>query len=171
MFESFRLDADDGPRLVELWEQLRHPRVRESKPLTTAVRRFGLAGERSRAEDQIIDLMIAAEAIFLPGESSESAHKLSLRAAVLLGDETTNARDVATVMKRAYNARSKLAHGSVAPALRLPDGADATLEEYVALVGEYMRRALGVLVAQLAVGGPSPLDQGGWDQLTFDRLS
>lgn len=171
MFESFRLDADDGPRLGQLWAELRDSRVRASKPLTTAVRRFGLAGERSRAQDQIIDLMIAAEAVFLPGESSESAHKLSLRAAVLLGDDTTDARHVATVMKRAYNARSKLAHGGEAPVLRLPDGSSATLEEYVALADDYMRRTLRLLVAQVAAGTPSPFDKGGWDRITFDRLS
>src|SRR5829696_1954580 len=40
-----------------------------------------------RPEDQIIDLMIAAEAVFLPGEQGESAHKLSLRAGLLLHRE------------------------------------------------------------------------------------
>jgi hypothetical protein len=46
------------------------------------------AGERSRPEDQIIDLTIASEAVFLAGEQQESAKKLALRSAVFLRDDS-----------------------------------------------------------------------------------
>jgi hypothetical protein len=39
----------------------------------TALRRFGFAAERSRPEDRIIDLMIAAEALFLRGGEQRRA--------------------------------------------------------------------------------------------------
>jgi hypothetical protein len=59
--------------LIELWRCLASPRVVKRKPLTTALRRLTFAGERSRPEDQIIDLMIASEAVFLAGDQQESA--------------------------------------------------------------------------------------------------
>jgi hypothetical protein len=42
-------------------------------------------------------------------------------------------------MKRAYNARSRVAHGGRVPTLTFANGEPATLEEYVALVASYMR--------------------------------
>src|SRR4051812_37531538 len=143
-------------------------RVQKSKPLATALRRFGFAGERARAEDQIIDLMIAAEAVFLPGEQGESAHKLSLRAGLLLANKDESAQDIATIMKRAYDARSKLAHGATLKALKLPGDTPATLVEYVAIVSGYMRTALRTLIETAAGGKASPLDD--WDAFTFGRL-
>jgi hypothetical protein len=170
VFESYRLNTSDSAALIALWSQMRSPRVRPSGPLDTAIRRFGFAGERARTEDQIIDLMIAAEALFLPGEDrGESAHKLSLRAGLLLGDGEHSAQDVATLMRRAYDARSRLAHGARLKPLKLPDGSPATLPEYVEIVGDYMRQALRQLIEAAAESRPSPVDD--WDSFTFDRLS
>jgi hypothetical protein len=61
-FESYRLSASDATDLVELWRRLRSRAVTDQRFLTTALRRFAFAGERTRAEDRILDLMIAAEA-------------------------------------------------------------------------------------------------------------
>jgi hypothetical protein len=170
LFESYRLEALDGLALIALWSQMRNRRVQRSGPLDTAIRRFGFAGERTRAEDQIIDLMIAAEALFLPGEDrGESAHKLSLRAGLLLNDANRPARYIATVMRRAYDARSKLAHGAKLKPLKLPDDTPATLAEYVEIVSGYMRDALRQLIEAKATHTPSPVDD--WDAFTYQRLS
>jgi len=168
MFEQYRLDAADHQRVSSLWNEIRGEKVGAYKALTTAIRRFGLAGERSRAEDQIIDLMIAAEAIFLPRESTESAHKLSLRAGLFLQTRDESAREIAFVMKRAYNARSKLAHGGEIPALRWRDGTDATLAEYVERVSQHLRDALCRLIRATAAGDPVPSKD--WDDFTFASL-
>jgi hypothetical protein len=139
------------------------------------VRRFGFAGERSRAEDQIIDLMVGAEAIFLPGEDSESAHKLSLRAALLIAPAVQSSgsqwqeRYIAMLMKRAYNARSRLAHGGVVDDVKMPDGTMVPLAAYVATVADYIRVALSQLIACVAVGGTCPLDD--WDAFTYARFT
>jgi hypothetical protein len=88
---------------------------------------------------------------------------------LLLADKDQSARHVATIMKRAYDARSKLAHGATLKPLKLPDGTPATLAEYVEIVGGYMRTALRMLIEAAAEGEPSPLDD--WDAFTFGRLS
>ena len=118
-------------------------------------------------------LIIAAEAIFLePSERDELAYRLSLRAALLLEDATRPACDVATIMRLAYNARSAVAHGGSAPRMKWPDGSEATLDEYVSVVSDYMRDALKGLIASVAAGERSPLDGDyGWYRFTFDRFS
>jgi Apea-like HEPN len=108
---TYDLPSSEGSAFIELWQSLASPRVTKRKPLTTALRRLTFAGERSRPEDQIIDLMIAAEAVFLAGEMTESANKLALRSAVFLRNDSRSVREVFRHMKRGYNARSRLAHG------------------------------------------------------------
>lgn len=167
---GYQLADADGPALASLWTQMDNPRVKQCLPLTTAIRRFGFAGERVRPEDQIIDLMIAAEALFLPGDQGESRHKLSLRAAILLEDTDHAARDIATEMRRAYDARSKLAHGGSIDALKLkrPTGEPATLPDYVGIAGDHLRNALRRVIRAVAETGCSPMDD--WDGFVFDRL-
>ena len=55
LIESYRLDAGEAAGLSELWAELRNDRVTGRKQLATAMRRFGIAGETWRAEDQMID--------------------------------------------------------------------------------------------------------------------
>jgi hypothetical protein len=51
--------------LEALWLALQSKGVAKTKYLEVAVRRFSYKGERTRPEDQAVDLVIAAEALFL----------------------------------------------------------------------------------------------------------
>lgn len=80
-----------------------------------AIRRFADAQRRAAFEDRIIDLSIAAEALFLTQTGSELSFRLQTRAAVWLGKDKTERRDVAARFKRLYDARSKIVHGDTPP--------------------------------------------------------
>ncbi len=68
---------------------------------------------RRDAEDQIVDLVIVAEALFLSGgDKQELRHRASLRAAKLLSRDGFNPHDVNRTMKEAYDVRSKIVHGT-----------------------------------------------------------
>jgi hypothetical protein len=164
----YELSSGDGPLLRAVSKSARSEGARRSRPLQTALRRFGFAGERIRAEDQLIDLVIAAEAIFLAGEQQESAHKLALRAALLLGGSAGTPAEVFRTMKRAYNARSKVAHGGEVPDLKFANGDPATLDDYVLLVEGYLRQTLKALIDQAAKGEPLPMRS--WDDVMLARL-
>jgi hypothetical protein len=164
---DFELRADDAPPLQALWDSLQSSGTRNRTQLQTALRRFGFAAERSRPEDRIIDLMIAAEALFLPDEQTESAHKLALRGAAFLADSGNDPHEVFRHLKRAYGARSKLAHGGEAPKLKFADGTEATLAEYSQLVAGYLREVLRQFVAAAAKGNSAV---GDWDELVLARL-
>jgi Apea-like HEPN len=165
--EGYRLTVSDEAPFPDLWRALGSRRVTGHKPLATALRRFSLAGGRSSPEDQIIDLMIAAEALFLPGEAQESAHKLSLRSAALLSDVEPLC-DVFRHMKRAYNARSKLAHGGETGPMKWADGSPATLADYVERVSRYMRLAVQRLARSAA--NREALATSDWDIFVLKRL-
>jgi hypothetical protein len=77
-----------------------------------AARRFAYAAERTRAEDRIIDLMIASEAIFLEKQDAELKFRLALRAACFLYPEYPSRSATLSFFKNAYDLRSKIAHGS-----------------------------------------------------------
>jgi hypothetical protein len=166
---TYELSADDAAPVRALWDASHSDRALGSRPLQTALRRFGFAGERTRAEDQLIDLVIAAEAVFLTDEKQESAHKLAERSALFLGGLVGTTEAVFRTMKRAYNARSTVAHGGAVGELAFADGGPATLDEYVTLVGAYMRATLKKLLDIAAAGDPLPMKR--WDELTLARLS
>jgi hypothetical protein len=85
------LHASDVPTLQQLWTQLAMPQVQHAKALGIALRRLRDAPLRLGLEDTLIDLIIAAEALFLTdagkGEDrGELSYRLALRAALFIDD-------------------------------------------------------------------------------------
>ena len=154
---DYELSASEAPALKTLWTSVRSVRARRIQP---ALRRFGFAGDRIRSEDKLIDLVIAGEAIFLAGETQESAYKLALRSAVMLGGIEGNPSEIFRNMKRAYHARSKIAHGAAPPSLKFADGQPASLDDYVELVARYMRATLKILLEAAAKNEALPMEKG-----------
>lgn len=64
-FVTYSFGERDAQLLKSLWDKLELPMVR--KELGVVVRRFGDSCVRHRDEDKLIDLMIAAESLFLRG--------------------------------------------------------------------------------------------------------
>lgn len=77
-----------------------------------ALRRFRYASERERDEDRLVDLLIAAESLFLPDEGKELSYRLRQRVALLLGTTFKNRLEISDDIKMAYDSRSKVVHGS-----------------------------------------------------------
>ena len=167
--ERYRLEHTETDELVALWRDVGNPRVQSKRFLTTAIRRFGFAGERPRPEDRILDLMIAAEALFTPGTQTEVSHKVALHAAAFVSREDATVADVFKTMKQAYNARSAIAHGGEPEIGQLATGEDGTLDRLVALVAEHMREALKGMIT-LAVSGNAIADQAAWNALVLNKL-
>jgi hypothetical protein len=108
-FVTYQFGERDAQLLKLLWDKLESPMVREE--LGVAVRRFADSCVRHRHEDKLIDLMIAAESLFLRGtKEGEKSFRLALRAAQFLGEGAAS-REVYKRMRRAYECRSVLVHG------------------------------------------------------------
>ncbi|HEY3116702.1 MAG TPA: hypothetical protein VGK54_08175 [Chloroflexota bacterium] len=105
--EPYRLTAAQVPEFVRLWQWL----DRVGGPVDLAARRFSEARYRFRLEDQLVDLVIAAEALFGAGETQEVSYKVRLRAAAFLGTDAITRRRIFAEFKSAYDMRSAIAHG------------------------------------------------------------
>jgi hypothetical protein len=85
----------------------------EDSSLRIALRRFEFAYSRPQLEDQLIDIWIALEALFLDrGERSETTDKISRRMGRLLGSNAEDRSAIRRKAKELYNTRSRLVHGA-----------------------------------------------------------
>lgn len=108
-FITYSFGERDAQLLKLLWEKLDSPMVKEE--LDVAIRRFGDSCVRHRNEDKLIDLMIAAESLFLRGtKEGEKSFRLALRAGQFLA-EGHAAKEIYDRMRLAYHYRSVLVHG------------------------------------------------------------
>lgn len=105
----YELRNEEIPRLLKLYNQILQNPIDDNHPLALAIRRFNYAYERKRAEDKLIDLMIAFEALLLP-ENDELKLRLSLRVANLLRDIAERSQ-VFNEIRQAYRLRSDIVHG------------------------------------------------------------
>ena len=97
----------------------------------------------------------------------ELTFRLSVRAGFFLGADTKNRKDISEHMRRAYDVRSKIVHGS--SKLPLPQdtsGRQLTLSEFVAITERYVRSALHkfILLASEANASTELVD---WEDLVF----
>jgi PIN like domain/Apea-like HEPN len=118
---SRHIEVDDQwvSELREVWKLVsQRGLLIRNKGLALALRRLSYQAQRERAEDELLDVMIAAEALYLAelGRASERGDlrfRVALRAAVWADDPPLGMtkREVLKLMKSAYDARSAVAHG------------------------------------------------------------
>lgn len=83
-----------------------------SKRLATALGWLFESRCEPRLSAAIVKTAIAMESLLILTESESLARSLSERMAFLLSEDATERRRVATVVKRSYDARSRVVHGS-----------------------------------------------------------
>jgi len=106
--QSYTLSEADLPDLEQILTAIKSGRI--PVRLQTAVDRVNFAAERDRAEDQILDLLIAMEAIF--GDSQGAiGYKIGLRCAVFAENDYEERNRISKLINDAYSRRSALVHG------------------------------------------------------------
>jgi hypothetical protein len=146
-FRRIHLDEQASSEIVEIWRQLRQPGfLQKQKALALALRRLGYQAHRERVEDEMVDIMVAAEALYLsdlgPGELG---FRLALRASALSDPEKLDMtrRNVFDLMKSAYDVRSKIVHGNTPRPRDLKvKGAPVPLADFVQATEEVVRQGL-----------------------------
>lgn len=104
-------------QLRRTWSLLTDEKWTENRALMLAVRRLSRQGSRESDDDKILDILIAAEALYLTDlggtkDRGELSYRLSHRAGLWADPERTGrSREVSRVMRLAYNVRSIIAHG------------------------------------------------------------
>lgn len=156
---QYALLKSDEANLRELWAKLTSDLVTRRKALMLALRRFSLADDRLLLDDKMLDLMIAAEALFLTDSGPEEdrgelSYRLSLRAGFLLGDDGQSRRESFQHMRRAYRVRSKIAHGGEVTTVKLGDGSEVDLAEFVKSTHRVIREAIIAVIDRVQPDGP-----------------
>lgn len=143
---------------------LQSDRVKDRKFLGLAMRRLGYAHERHRSEDKLLDLLIAAEALFLSGSMGELQYRLAQRAGFFLADDPATRRKIYRHMLDAYKVRSKVVHGEEARPPKREDGTEIDFEEFVETTKVYLRITLRKMM-DLALLSESRDELVDWDTL------
>jgi hypothetical protein len=110
-----RLELSEGEvtQLLELWCLLEE----RAERFGFSIHRFNLAFDRGLIADKIVDLVIAAEALFLADQRdrSELRFRFALRAAKFIKQSGCTELEVFRIMRKAYDARSAIVHGGASP--------------------------------------------------------
>ena len=106
---GYSLNTEDQPSLEGFWASRRSSLV--GRPLAYAIDSFSSACSHGSTERALVDLTIAAEAIFLTEVADEAKYRLSLRAAYLIADEPDKRRYFFNHFKEVYDVRSWIVHG------------------------------------------------------------
>lgn len=167
--ERYQLADHDELALTELYRELQA--ARSNPIIEAATRRFGYAADRPLAEDEIVDLVIAAESLFLgeigpPSDRGELSYRLATRAACFADEGTEGRRRVVKFMRIAYRARSGVVHSGALTETGLQDlsGNRAPPGEVADDLEEIVRRSLIKALRLQASGTGFPPS---WDELLF----
>lgn len=129
---EYKLTESEIGDFKEFWREFSTLDLNKNKFLEVAINRFNYGYEREKPEDKFIDYMIALEALFLrEEEKAELSYRLSNRTAIFLDREKTVWENV----RKAYDLRSKIVHGSAKP---LP----GDRRELVLKIEEYLRESI-----------------------------
>jgi hypothetical protein len=169
-FRRVNLDTQTAMEIVGTWERLRQPGLlQRQKALALALRRLSYQAYRQRAEDEMVDILVAAEALYLSDLGpSELGFRLALRAsafsdAAKLG---MTRREVFDLMKAAYSVRSKIVHGDEPEHKDMKvKGVPKPLPDFVQASEEVVRQGLRQALAEAA--SPKRKWPPDWDGLTL----
>jgi hypothetical protein len=166
--EPYVLGVDELPRFLEFWSVFE--KVHSDRAISSALRRFNFAADRSLPDDEIVDLMIAAESLFLSEMDEtyrgEMRYRLATRTASLLGTTLDERVRLFKFMRHAYDARSVVVHGGIPSEdnLRGLIGERVPVPAFADDLEGVLRSGLQTAIDLLASGEGFPPD---WEKVMF----
>lgn len=108
---TYTLEEDDED-FRDLLETVLETEISRSESLEVALRRYLFFPERETLSDELIDLVIILEALFLKREErAELKYRMALRCALFLAESDDGRAEIRESVGEAYKLRSKLVHG------------------------------------------------------------
>jgi hypothetical protein len=171
---SVHFSNEQCAELRQLWRLYHFESFQQNRALGLALRRLAFATQRNSLEDRLLDVFIAAEALYLAdaGDAKERGDlrfRLALRAA-LWSDGTLmdwNRQQVFRQMRCGYDVRSAVAHGGQ------PKSRDTKVKDVMATLPELVKATEDIVRAGLYKAVRSVPAEGGkrfsipWDDLTL----
>jgi hypothetical protein len=167
---NYELSEDEVPHFLELWRLLEEGAAR----FGFSIHRYNLAFDRGLLADRIVDLVIAAEALFLSDlgkkDRGELRFRFALRAAKFIEHPTYGEQDIFRIMRQAYDARSAIVHGGTPEVTRLRDNQSPRLPIFIDTIEELVRLGLHKALA-MKEDGKKLRQAEYWDTLMFSNPS
>lgn len=138
---KYTLNSKEISDFIKFWKLIVDSRYHQSKSVSIAIRRFNYAYDREKNEDEIIDYLIAFEALLFKSETQELSEKLSRRVARLLENDFDSRKRLSKIIKDFYNKRSKIVHGvetEITP-------------EYVDEIQEVLRKSIKKILEKILI--------------------
>jgi Apea-like HEPN len=167
------IDRDTAASLTATWSQLSAPALlARQKAFALALRRLSYRASRDLAEDEMVDIMVAAEALYLSDlGTNELGFRLALRAAALSDPRelAMTRREVFDLMKAAYQVRSTIVHGNdPKPNHVQVRGQQVALGEFVQATVDIVRQ--GAREALTRAAGSNSAWPPDWGGLTLPQI-
>jgi len=156
-FDRFDLKLSHADLLKTLFSTAR--KLREDGPnhVLVALNRFYLAQFRGSFDDRLLDLVIAAEAMFLNDANGELSYRLATRGALFLADKSEERTAIFRKLRKAYERRNAIVHGSRIQSLEVAE----SVEDMEATMRVAVRKAL------VTIGAGHQSAVSNWDDLAF----
>ncbi|MDP9383129.1 MAG: HEPN domain-containing protein [Chloroflexota bacterium] len=147
--QGYGLNEQEAADLPAFWREVQNAGIEHKKRgyLGVALRRLRYAAGRERMEDRLVDLVVAAEALF-PGvvgkpSSAELSYRLAMYVAGFLGKDQEERRSIFERMREAYRLRSEIVHGVVVDEGRVAQ----VVTDVEGFVREGLKKAVGLAAA------------------------
>jgi hypothetical protein len=141
---TYVLMFDDIPSLKALLVKIQEIDFAKRGSLHLACKRFQRTYGESDAEDKLIDLMIAFEALFLKGEKigTSSGKIVAVACSHLLGKSDEERDKIRASLLKAYKIRSSIVHGSVYVPTVKDNIVVNDLSDIVSEIEDYLRESI-----------------------------
>ena len=153
-----------------IWRGYSSKPVRSRRFLVNAIHRFATAMEKDIPEERLIDLMIAAESLFLNDEKyqGELRYRFSHRIALFHQKQKVERKRLFNVLKGIYDIRSQILHGGSEKLkfIKKPDNTFYNLGEYCGILTDILRSAIKRMISLSQKKG-SPKSLINWDDVSF----
>ena len=148
---KYILNFEEMPRLRRMIKKIKGIDFSKRKSLDLACRRFQRAYEEKDAEDRLIDLMIAFEALFLKGEKGvpSKGKVIAVACSILLGKNEEERQEIKRTLSEAYSTRNSIVHGSEYSRIESDSKGEVyvdTLPDLVSKVEDYLRESIKKLL-------------------------
>jgi len=107
--EEYFLKLEDSEKIKDYWK--RYQLQSENQPIQIALRRYLFSIQKSELEDQVIDLMVAFEALLIKSNEGSISQKIATRCSKFLSGKYDHEK-VYNTLREAYSLRSEIVHGS-----------------------------------------------------------
>lgn len=111
-YEKIILEKKDIELFKIFWKKY-NDSVKNNPWLDLAGRRLLRMFYKARIEDRFVDIMIIFEMLFLPKGNAELQYRLSVRVALLLGNNSKEKKHIYELLKLSYDIRSSIVHDGI----------------------------------------------------------